>query len=166
MGAERLICGIAAPESTLRATIDLWGTLFMSKLLNRNKRQWVEALVWFLVTLFVVIAKTIYYANAHSLTSSWMDNAWIYPAALTLFNLILAFLGKDFGAYPRLLVNSGSAAIIVYLFLRGVYEMSSNYNESTPLFFYFGLVILIVGFLWGMLSLFLKLRKDEKPLAQ
>lgn len=138
----------------------------MSKLLNKNKRQWIEALVWLLATIFVVIAKTIYYANAHSLTSSWMDNAWIYPFGVFLLNLLLAFLGKDFGPYPRFLVNAGSATIIVYLFLMGVYEMASNYNELTPLFFYFGLVLLAAGFLWGVLSFFVKPKKSEKPQIQ
>jgi hypothetical protein len=137
----------------------------LKTLYARDPRAWVEALVWLFVTLFVVIAKTIYYANAHSLTSSWMDNAWLYPFAVFLFDLLLAFLGKDLGPYPRCVFNAGNAAIIVYLFLQGVYEMASNYNETTPLFLYGGIVLASFGLLWGILLWGKKPKKDEKAIA-
>jgi hypothetical protein len=128
----------------------------MSKLLERNKRQWVEVLVWSLVTLFVVVARLIYYSKSHSLTSSWMDNAWIVPATYLLIQIILAFLGKDEGPYGRLFANTGVASLILYLFLMGVYDMASNYNESTPLFLYIGIVFLLVGAILSFLSLYKK----------
>jgi uncharacterized protein involved in response to NO len=121
----------------------------MSKLLKslyqKDKRQWVEVLVWSLVTIFVVVARAIYYSKSHSLTSIWMDNAWIAPAIYLGIQLVLAFLGKDEGPYGRLCANTGVASLIVYLFLMGVYEMASNYNESTPMFLYIGVAFLAVG---------------------
>jgi|LAHS01.1.fsa_nt_gb hypothetical protein len=138
----------------------------LKNLYSKNPRAWVEALVWLLVTVFVVVAKTIYYANAHSLTSPWMGNAWIYPFGVFLLDLVLAFLGQDLGAYPRLVFNAGNATIIVYLFLMGVYEMASNYNELTPLFFYLGLLLVIFGFLWGMIALFLRNKKNMKAVRE
>ena len=68
----------------------------MSKLLKslyqKNKRQWVETLVWSLVTIFVVVAKHLSYSKSHSLTSIWMDNAWIAPMVYLAIQLTLAFM--------------------------------------------------------------------------
>lgn len=75
-------------------------------------------------------------------------------------------MGQDLGAYPRLVFNAGNATIIVYLFLMGVYEMASNYNELTPLFFYLGLLLVIFGFLWGMIALFLRNKKNMKAVRE
>lgn len=127
----------------------------MSKLLKslyqKNKRQWVEVLVWSLVAIFVVVAKLIYYSKSHSLTSIWMDNAWIVPAAYLVIQLILGFVGIDEGPYGRVFANTGVASLILYLFLMGVYDMASNYNESTPMFLYIGIVFLIVGLVLSIL---------------
>jgi aquaporin Z len=68
----------------------------------------------------------------------------------------LAFLGKDEGPYGRLFANTGVASLILYLFLMGVYDMASNYNESTPLFLYIGIVFLLVGAILSFLSLYKK----------
>jgi steroid 5-alpha reductase family enzyme len=125
----------------------------LKKLYARNPRQWVEALVWLGVTLFVVIAKSIYYANAHSLTSDWMGNAWLYPFGVMILAILFALWGKDLGAYGRLFFNTGCASIILYFFLMGVYEMASNYNETTPAFLFIGLAFLLVGSILGGIHL-------------
>lgn len=125
-------------------------------LCRKNKRQWVEVLVWALVTIFLVAAKAIYYSRSHSLTSIWMDNAWIAPGVYWLVQLFLALLGKDEGPYGRLFANTGVASLCIYLFLMGIYEMASNYNESTPMFLYIGVIFLAIGFVLALINLFKK----------
>jgi hypothetical protein len=138
----------------------------MSKLLKssfqKNKRQWTEVLVWSLATLFVVGARAIYYSQAHSLTSIWMDNAWIVPAVYLVIQVILAFARVDEGPYGRVFANTGVASLILYLFLMGVYDMASNYNESTPMFLYIGIVFLVVGLILSIVHWSKRIAPAEK----
>jgi len=138
----------------------------MSKLLKslyqKNKRQWVEALVWSLVTIFVVVAKHLYYLKSHSLTSIWMDNAWIAPMVYLAIQLVLAFMGVDEGPYGRLFANTGIASLTLYLFLMGVYDMASNYNESTPMFLFIAIVFLFAGLLLSIVHWSKRSRPQEK----
>ena len=138
----------------------------VKKLWVKNPRAWIEVIVWLSVTLLVVVAKSIYYANAHSLTSNWMSNAWLCPFVYSLILIVFALLGKDFGAYGRLFANTGVASLILYFFLMGVYEMASNYNEMTPAFLFIGIAFLIVGTILTVSHLLSHPRKDAESAIQ
>jgi hypothetical protein len=138
----------------------------VKKLWAKNPRAWIEVIVWLSVTLLVVVAKSIYYANAHSLTSNWMSNAWLCPFVYSLILIVFALLGKDFGAYGRLFANTGVASLILYFFLMGVYEMASNYNEMTPAFLFIGIAFLIVGTILTVSHLLSHPRKDAESVIQ
>jgi hypothetical protein len=137
----------------------------LKALYAKNPRQWIECLVWLMVTILVIVGKSIYYANAHSLSSDWMGNAWICPFVYFILNLALALFGKDLGAYGRLFANTGIASLILYFFLMGVYEMASNYNESTPVFLFTGIAFLIVGTILGVAH-FLSQKKSSETAIQ
>jgi hypothetical protein len=128
----------------------------------KNKRAWIEVGVWALSILLVFLAKLIYYANAHGLSSSWMDNAWLVPAVVTFYKLIYALSHLEEGSYGRLAFNCGAWTLVVYLFLEGVYEMASSYNAGTIYFLYVSIVLLVVGL---VLSLVNAIRDKEKKEA-
>jgi hypothetical protein len=131
----------------------------LKTLLHKNPRAWVEVLIWSLVTVFVVVARVIYYSKSHSLTSPWMSNAYALPLVYAFILLLLALWGKDLSPYGRVFANTGISSLILYLFLMGVYDMASNYNESTPMFLYIGIVFLAIGVL---IALFVNLKGAKK----
>jgi peptidoglycan/LPS O-acetylase OafA/YrhL len=124
----------------------------MSKL--ANKRSWVEVLVWGAVTLFLIAFPFIYYQFSHGMRSAYMSYAFLVPLAVLLFALLIALLKKDIGGFGRLFLNTGAASISIYLLLRGVYEMASNYNEGTPAFLYIGIASSLVGVALSLIHLF------------
>lgn len=124
----------------------------MSKLLKN--RSFVEVVVWLGVTAFVIIARAIYYANSHDLTSPYMDWAFAVPLGLCLLNLVLFLIHKDNDPYARLLLNAGDATLTVFLFLAGIYDMASNDNPGTIAFLIIGVILLVLGFLATVYFLF------------
>lgn len=112
----------------------------------KNKRAWIEFFIWLASILVVILMRVIYYANAHGLSSSWLDNAWLVPAFISLYKLIFALAHLEEGDYGRLLFNCGGWTLVVYLFLEGVYDMASSYNAGTIYFLYGSLVLLVSGF--------------------
>jgi hypothetical protein len=118
----------------------------------KNKRAWIEVAIWLASILVVVLIRVIYYANAHGLSSSWMDNAWIVPAIVSLYKLIYALAHLEEGSYGRLAFNCGAWTLVVYLLLEGVYEMASSYNAGTVYFLYISLVLLGVGLILSLVN--------------
>lgn len=135
----------------------------MSKLLKENKRQWIEVLVWAIVTLFLVIVRVIYYANSHGLTSPWMSNAYAFPLVRFLLALGVALFKKNEDDYGRLFFNGGVASLTIYSLLMGIYDMASNYNTSTPVFLYVGIGLLAVGAGFILFHLFKKKKNVTLP---
>jgi hypothetical protein len=123
----------------------------MSSAIN-NKRAWIEVAIWLSSILAVILIRVIYYANAHGLSSSWMDNAWIVPALVSLYKLVYALGHLEEGSYGRLAFNCGAWTLVVYLLLEGVYEMASSYNAGTIYFLYVGLVLMVVGLILSILA--------------
>lgn len=119
-----------------------------------NKRSWVEVIVWSGVTLLLAVFPFVYYQFSHGMKSAYMSYVFLVPLGILFLDLVVAFLGKDVGGFGRLFLNGGAASLSIYLLLRGIYEMASNYNEGTPAFLYIGIVSMLVGVILSLWHLF------------
>jgi hypothetical protein len=99
-----------------------------------------QSLVWFGVMVFAVVFQVVYYQNSHDVFSNYITYLWVLPLALLLLNLLLAFLNYEGGVWTRFALNAATATLMVYLAIKGIYEIALTYSTWTGLFFYLALI--------------------------
>ena len=111
------------------------------------------------VTIFLIILNYIYSLFSHNVSSDYMTYMFVYPLLggllVNLFLIIdekitrmkLYYIGK-------FVLNYGIATLVVGSFIKGVFEIAGTDSIYLVYYFYLGIILASIGFLFLLYSLY------------
>ena len=111
------------------------------------------------VTIFLIILNYIYSLFSHNVSSDYMTYMFVYPLLggllVNLFLIIdekinrmkLYYIGK-------FVLNYAIATLVVGSFIKGVFEIAGTDSIYLVYYFYLGIILASIGFLFLLYSLY------------
>ena len=111
------------------------------------------------VTIFLIILNYIYSLFSHNVSSDYMTYMFVYPLIGGLFvNLFPIINGKINGMrlyyIGKFILNYGIATLVVGSFIKGVFEIAGTDSIYLVYYFYLGIILASIGFLFLLYSLY------------
>ena len=126
-----------------------------------------QSIIWVGVLILSIAFKEIYFFNSHGVYSDYIRFIWIAPLILLVIYLVLSLLLQiDFGDWGRLGLNAGVGTLIVYMAIKGVYEIARVEPENSidvrwaPFFLVMAIVCMTAGAALSILYI-VKSKKSE-----
>jgi hypothetical protein len=111
-----------------------------------------QSLIWLGVLGLTIAFREIYLYNSHGVYSDFIGFVWVPALVLLVSYVVVCFLfAIDVGEWGRLGFNCGIGTIIVYMVIKGIYEIARVEPENSidvrwsPFFLVMGIACLIIG---------------------
>lgn len=125
-------------------------TLDMNKHFRRRLRDYKISIIYLAVAVFCIITDHVYAIFGHGVRSASMTYMFLYPLAAAVLSMVVSIRPLNGGnGWRRLGTNavaSGTAALTVGAFLRGILEIAGS-SSAYVVFFY------LVGWLFAAAGL-------------
>ena len=126
-----------------------------------------QSIIWVGVLILTIAFKEIYFFNSHGVYSDYIRFIWIAPLILLSVYLVLSLLLQiDFGDWGRLGLNAGVGTLIVYMAIKGVYEIARVEPENSidvrwaPFFLVMAIICMTAGVTLSIIYI-VKSKKNE-----
>ena len=128
-----------------------------------------QSIIWAGVLVLTIAFKEIYFYNSHGVYSDYIGFIWV--PALTLLVAYVAvclIFAIDIGEWGRLAFNCGIGTIIVYMAIKGVYEIARVEPENSvdvrwaPFFLIMVIIALIIGVIFSSFHVGRAMRKKDE----
>lgn len=126
-----------------------------------------QSIIWVGVLILTIAFKEIYFFNSHGVYSDYIGFIWIPPLILlAIYALFCLLLQIDFGEWGRLGLNAGVGTLIVYMAIKGVYEIARVEPKNSidvrwaPFFLVMAIICMAAGVVLSTLYI-LKTSKKE-----
>ena len=128
-----------------------------------------QSIIWLGVLAFTIAFRQIYLYNAHGVYSDYIGFIWVPPLTLLVaYASVCLIFAIDIGEWGRLSFNCGIGTIIVYMAIKGVYEIARVEPENSidvrwaPFFLIMGIVVLIIGVIFASFHVGRAMRKKDE----
>lgn len=107
------------------------------------------------VTIFCAVFTVIYYRFSHEIYSPYLTWMWCVPFAAGIVGAVMNILRKNrlVHAAALCLYNSGTAALIVYMALRGILKIAGATSSYVIIIGVAGAVMIAAGTVMKMLMI-------------
>ena len=130
-----------------------------------------QSLIWLGVLALTIAFREIYLYNSHGVYSDFIGFVWVPALVLLVSYVVVCFLfAIDVGEWGRLGFNCGIGTIIVYMVIKGIYEIARVEPENSidvrwaPFFLIMGIACLIIGVVFSAFRVgkAMNQKKDEQ----
>ena len=111
------------------------------------------------VTIFLIILNYIYSLFSHNVSSDYMTYMFVYPLLggllVNLFPIINGKINRMRLYYiGKFVLNYAIATLVVGSFIKGVFEIAGTDSIYLVYYFYLGIILANIGFLFLLYSLY------------
>ena len=130
-----------------------------------------QSLIWLGVLALTIAFREIYLYNSHGVYSDFIGFVWVPALVLLVSYVVVCFLfAIDVGEWGRLGFYCGIGTIIVYMVIKGIYEIARVEPENSvdvrwaPFFLIMGILCLIIGVVFSAFCVgrAMNQKKDEQ----
>lgn len=141
--------------------------MYTSDIKTNSKRALKTAFIYLFIALICVLFGAVYELYSHEVYSFYMIYAFVFPlvfGTLPFMMLSLERVKRYPNTIARNLYHSGIATLTVGSIVRGVLEIYGTTNTLADYYWPVGLVLLAVGVLSYLISIFLPFKERYNDL--
>ncbi|MGD9910530.1 MAG: hypothetical protein AB7U79_08030 [Candidatus Izemoplasmatales bacterium] len=118
---------------------------------SKDTKLLSKAMIGYLsFALFLVLFQFIYNIFAHGVTSYYMTYAFLFPLGIGGVRCLFDYFTKPSNSISLSIWQMGVSTLAVGSILHGVFDIYGNSNMFVPYFFYMGILLLVVSFIYEL----------------